>query len=433
MNRFRRATLAAMLSAPFLHKAQANGLTDVDVAIVGAGAAGLSAAKALQAAGLTSVILEARHRVGGRAFTNTAALGRPFDMGGHWLHLSHINPMIEIAKAQGLLLTQSTTDSFGAFANGTQMPRTDDLALDEALGRLERRAILPSIFGADRPMALLANMEDPAERLALAAMTISMGTEPDEISLHDIAQLGAGADMTVDIGFGALVATQAAGADIRLGARVSDIYWQEAAGVTLEGSFGRMTARAAIVTVPTAVLAAGAIRFSPVLPHELTEAIGNLPLGAFEKIGFRVEGLPSDLPEYSFVPRLLSDRMTHALHVGGDRGLATVLVVADAARELLAKGQRAMAAFGREVLTEVAGSDIRILAEVTTNWLEDDLAQGAYAHARVGHAGARATYTTPLAERLWFAGEAAPGLQGTTIGGAWESGRKAAGEIAARL
>ncbi|MDG2483143.1 MAG: NAD(P)-binding protein, partial [Alphaproteobacteria bacterium] len=59
---------------------------DVDVVIIGAGSAGLSAAKAAAASGLTFTVVEASHRIGGRAYTEEFAQGQPFDLGCHWMH-----------------------------------------------------------------------------------------------------------------------------------------------------------------------------------------------------------------------------------------------------------------------------------------------------------------------------------------------------------
>jgi len=71
-----------------------------DVVVIGAGGAGLTAASALLKSGRTVLVLEARDRVGGRAFTDTS-LGAPWDRGGSWLHASEVNPFVRYAREQG--------------------------------------------------------------------------------------------------------------------------------------------------------------------------------------------------------------------------------------------------------------------------------------------------------------------------------------------
>ena len=74
---------------------------DVDVVIVGAGAAGLSAAKEAAQKGLSFVVVEASHRIGGRAYTEELAPGQPFDLGCHWMHSASLNPFVAIADQHG--------------------------------------------------------------------------------------------------------------------------------------------------------------------------------------------------------------------------------------------------------------------------------------------------------------------------------------------
>jgi monoamine oxidase len=72
-----------------------------DLVIVGAGAAGLSAAKRARERGLDVVVFEAMDRIGGRAHTDTSVFGIPWDRGCHWLHSASVNPMRELADAYG--------------------------------------------------------------------------------------------------------------------------------------------------------------------------------------------------------------------------------------------------------------------------------------------------------------------------------------------
>lgn len=429
----RRAVLGGLLALPAVRRAIADGGVAMDVVIVGAGAAGIAAARDLAAKRLRVVVLEARGRIGGRAVTDATTLGQPFDLGAHWLHSADVNPLVEAARAMGLGLTASDPTGVRLFDRATEAPEADHDAFRRAAARLERRAFLPAMIGPDRALSELVSGKDPWELAAMAAPKIEMGAEADEISLHDYSALATGDDLVVQGGYGGLVAALGTGIDVRLNAAVTAIHWQADGGVRVEGAFGAVRARAVIVTVPTAILAAGTIRFTPELPQEVQTAFADLPMCAFEKVGFLLDRALPGLPEYAVVPRLLAEGRTHALHLSPDRRVATVIMAADTARALAAEGPTAMIAFGQEVLTQVIGSDVRVDGSLATHWLGDPLARGAYSHARIGRAGARTIYDGALADRLWFAGEAAAGPLAVTVAGAWTSGLRAAREAARRL
>lgn len=433
----RRSLFLGALAVPLAGRAGAQMLTDVDVVIVGAGAAGIAAARELSAAGMTHVVLEARDRVGGRAYT-VDDLGRPFDMGAHWLHNWQGNPLVDLARQRGLALTESGSEDFGLYASGKRLPEADHLALAQAMarmdGQMERGATRAAQPGSDRSLASLLSHPVGWERFVVKAQVIEMGTEPSEISLLDVSGLGAvGQDMVVAGGYGALVADHARGLNSRLSATVSEIRWQEAHGVTLSGAFGTLRARAAIVTVPTSVLAQNTVRFAPALPARMQQAIADLPFGVFEKVGFRLDRARPDLPEYAFATGPEGQLLTHALAMSEDHGIATIILAGDTARALVAEGTAARIATARSLLTDILGSDTAAGATVATNWLDDPLSLGAYSCARIGATEARQIYSTPLENRLWFAGEAAPGEYAVTVAGAWLSGESAARAAAAAL
>ena len=104
----RRAALAGLGVAAIGFAARAGTVTDTDVIIIGAGVAGISAARALKALGLSAVILEARDRIGGRALTETGTLGRAFDRGPYWLHNKATNPLVPLARQAGVGLLESS-------------------------------------------------------------------------------------------------------------------------------------------------------------------------------------------------------------------------------------------------------------------------------------------------------------------------------------
>jgi monoamine oxidase len=84
-------------------------MSHYDVAVIGAGAAGLAAGLTLQISGRSFIVLEARDRIGGRAWTDTATLGLPFDCGAHWLHAAAQNPFTRIADRLGFAYNSKLT------------------------------------------------------------------------------------------------------------------------------------------------------------------------------------------------------------------------------------------------------------------------------------------------------------------------------------
>jgi monoamine oxidase len=425
----RGTTIAGLAALAMARPASAQTATQVDVVIVGAGAAGIAAARALVGTGLSYVVLEARDRVGGRTWS-VDGLGQPFDMGAHWLHVAQSNPLVPLAKELELHLVSSEPDKGQMFEAGLPRSDADHDALQRAVAGMGRRGVLPSLFGPDRPLSALALNPDRWAALALAIPSLEMCEEPERISLQDYLSLGVGPDLQVAGGFGGLVKSLSQGLNIRLSAQVSEISWQEAGGVALSGPFGTLRARAVIVTLPTSLLAADTVRFFPDLPDEMRQAVADLPMGVFEKVGFQLARPRTDLPEYAFANGPVAQGLTSALHFSNDRSMVTVMLTGDAARDLVAAGTQARIDVALDLLADVAGTAEIPTAVLTTDWLCDPLARGAYTHAKVGAKGARHIYATPLEGRLWFAGEAAPGEHAVTAAGSWLSGTRAAEDIA---
>jgi monoamine oxidase len=202
-------------------------------------------------------------------------------------------------------------------------------------------------------------------------------------------------------------------------------------------------ARGCVVTVSTGVLAAGAIRFEPALPPEVEGAVAGLPQGLLSKVALRAAGPDRlDLPAFG--------RLGRRVEGEGDRPASWVLwpfgrdhaigyAGGEAAWELAREGPGAAEAYARAELARYFGAArVRrafLAGAVATRWAEDPLFRGAYSHARVGHAGARAVLRDAAVAggRLRFAGEACHERSAGTVGGAWESGVRAARAVAEAL
>lgn len=398
--------------------------TDIDIAIVGAGAAGIAAGKTIEKSGRTFVVLEARNRVGGRAHTDYSALDSPFDCGAHWLHFAHENRLAEMARRQGYQLTSSSREATRLIDAGRVTSSSTHRRFEEAIEQLEIAGSQWLKTGRDTAIADLA-AEDPNLARALVVAAIEMAEEPARLSLKDYASLGKGRDLTVKGGLGAYIATLACGLPIQLNAPVRSISWG-GSGVEISGGFGKIVAKKCIITVPTAVLASGDVHFNPHLPQPIAQALNDLPLGVMNKVGIRLLD-PIDIDaEYVLDVDDISTGRWQVMHLSEEHRIATFLIVGDHARRLSADGPQVMEAFAVERLRGLFGNKVRFDRTLSTAWDRDPYAKGAYSYARVGSAQSRSIYTQPIAEKLFFAGEASVGPQAVTVGGAYESGMKAA-------
>ncbi|MBR0660496.1 flavin monoamine oxidase family protein [Neoroseomonas oryzicola] len=412
--------------------------SDPDVLVIGAGCAGIAAARELALRGRTCVVLEAGPRVGGRAWTESDSLGAPFDHGASWLHQADENPLTPFAHALGLApIDHDRFRERRLFAQGRLAPREERHAFAAA-----EDAFWTAIDAAARDGAADRPASDAAPRGGPWDATVAhwegaqiCAAELTRMSLHDVAATALdGPNLIMRTGVGGLVARLAEGLPIRLDARVDRLRWG-ARGVSAEGAFGSITARAAIVTVSTGVLAAGGIAFDPPLPAETQAAIHALPLGLLTKIAFR-----ADHPDAPDMPPFVSLR--RAVEHDGDRPMSWIsrlfgdpLMIAFCggarAWEMAGDARRAEAEARAEAAKVFGARAAAALGPATvTRWAEDPLFRGAYSHAVPGAQAARTTLARPLDDgRLCFAGEACHPRFAATVAGAWLSGVEAARAI----
>ena len=234
------------------------------MAVIGAGAAGIAAARRLLAAGLTVTVVEARDRVGGRAVT-VAIKGHPVDLGAHWLHAGPVNPLVALGRSRGENLRRAPVDGH-LFVRGRAGRRTERAALDRAFAAADRAMALAARAAEDRPVSKALPPMGPLGRRVAAIYGLVSGRPLDEVSLHDFASMDYADNLFVAGGLGAYLARLAHGLPVRLGAEATAVDWS-GAGVGIGTTAGTVRARAAIVTAPIAVLQGGGIRFTPALPR----------------------------------------------------------------------------------------------------------------------------------------------------------------------
>lgn len=417
-------------------------MTECDVVVVGAGVAGLAAAATLRAGGKQALVLEASGRIGGRAWTAyPPLLGRAwFDVGAMWLHSAERNPLVRIAEQAGETLLRADALREERTFIGTRPASVRELAEYEAAWpRFAAKAeeLLHSDT-TDFPLSEVARhlADDPwAPSVENWQGPVISAADADAFSLRDWqANVLAGSNIVVEGGIGAFVARRlGTSLDIRLNNPVRRVRWD--GPVRVEADAGTVRAKTCIVTASTGVLAAGAIAFAPALPAHVAECIAGLPMGLALKVALRANGGDRlNLPPHCSLDRRIERSGEPAMVFQCwpyGRDYVQGWIGGRAAWELARAGEEAAVGFAigelQKMFGERAGRLFARDAALVTRWDADPWVRGAYAFARPGAAAARARLAEPLGGgRLIFAGEAChTGLAGT-LGGAWESGEKAA-------
>jgi monoamine oxidase len=288
---------------------------------------------------------------------------------------------------------------------------------------------------ADRPASDLLEPGGRWNPLLNAFSAYYNGAEFDQVSIKDYAAYDdSEVNWRVAEGYGAAIAGLAPPGVRIVGDCPVSLLRHDGPRLVLETARGAIQARAAVICVPTAVLAAGALRILPELPSKLAAAEG-LPLGLADKVFLKL-----DEPEAFAVEAMVhgaTDRAaTGSYHL---RPLGRPLIEAffggTHARALEADGPDAAAAFAIEELARLYGTGIRrrVTVLARTAWAADPWARGSYSHALPGRAGERAVLAAPVDRRLFFAGEACSPHAFSTAHGAWETGERAAREVLAAL
>lgn len=407
--------------------------SEVDIVVVGAGAAGIAAGRRLAESGVSFLLLEARERVGGRAWTVPTALGPAVDLGCEWLHSADRNPWTEIARTTGFAIDERLPDwrsrIAARFGNAAQAD------WEAARGAYEERFDAAAAREEDAAASTLLAPGGRWNGLLDAISSWANGVELDRLSILDHARYAdSGINWRVLAGYGTLIAAHAAKLPIRFGTIVEAID-HRGADIAVTTGAGTLCARAAIITVPSNVLAAETIRFAPALPDKLAAAQG-LPLGVANKLFLAIKDGAGDFPIDRHVLGH-TDRTATGGYLLRPHGwpLISGYFGGRLAAELERQGPEAMTAFALDELAGIYGAGIRdrLSFLAASAWVGDRFARGAYSSALPGHADDRAALAAPVDNRLFFAGEACSANDFSTAHGAYLTGRAAAEAALAAL
>ncbi|WP_059008374.1 flavin monoamine oxidase family protein [Streptomyces specialis] len=405
--------------------------------VVGAGAAGLGAARLLADAGRDVVVLEARDRVGGRVHTDRTWEGVPVDLGASWIHGVRGNPLTELRDRFQVPTAVTDLDSLLVHdPSGTPVPGDEQARMrahaEEIIDRFDRDGSLPAA----------ARWTDTHRRgvryFLWQHFENEFGAGPRELSHRWYSDaVFAGEQEIVPGGYDQLFRPLSAGLDIRFGQDVTHIS-HDGTGVTVHTARGtELPCSDVIVTVPLGVLRGGGLSFSPDLPPAKREALDRLAMGTLSKTWLRF-------------PRVFWDDavLTHA-YLGTEDDAwsewysfarvhdgAPVLLSLNggpAGRAIEALSDRDIAGRATAVLRRWFGDAAETpVALQNSRWTQDPYALGSYSITPPGASPEdRDTLAAPIAGRIHFAGEATHSTCHQTVHGALLSGRRAARAVMA--
>lgn len=397
----------------------------IDLAIVGGGAAGISAARAARERELTCMVLEASDQIGGRAHTIDWQ-GHALDLGATWLHSASRNPLGRLADQLGFDIDRSPVPWRNQYRNlgYAEDEQAQSWAAMEAFTERLRNDPPPSDRASDvlEPGGEWNGLLEAVNGY-LNGTSLAKTSAADFMAYWDASE---NSNWRLPKGYGTLVGELANGLHLRTGCAVREVDWS-ATRVRLTTDKGTLEAKHAIIAVPTGALASGAIAFSPSLDDRI-HAAAQLPLGHVEKLFFGLDD-PESAP-------------TNAHLVGDPRSTETgSYMLRPSGMPLIegffggdwleAMGPDDLAAKGRTELGHLLGVDFarRLTPVAQSDWRHHAFIGGSYSFAYPKQHGARAALREPVDGPIAFAGEACSEADYATVHGAWESGRAAFAQL----
>ncbi len=401
---------------------------EADVVVIGAGAAGIAAARRIMAANRKVIVVEAASQIGGRCQTDISTFDVPFDRGARWMHNPETNPMVKLARAAGLeIMTAPSGQKIRIGRRNARPGETEEFlaalvranrAIDDASrrGDIACAAVLPKDLG---------DWAGTAEFVLGANFS---GKDLKDVSVVDKARAQ---DRNTAIacrqGLGTLIAKLGEPVPLSLSTPAKRISWSKR-DVTVDTPAGKVAARAAVITVSSNVLAEGNIKFDPDIPKRTLDAAAKLSLGSYDRIALQLPGNPLGLSRDDIIIEQSNSMRTGLLFANmGASSLCTIDVAGSFGRDLSAQGERAMVAFAVEWLTKLFGSDAAAAVKKSsaTRWNAAPFALGAMSVAAPGAQPSRKILSEPIG-CMYIAGEATHETLWGTTDGAWDSGERAA-------
>ena len=398
---------------------------DAEIAIIGAGSAGLTAARELQAQGRSFVLLEASHRIGGRAYTESLDENVPFDLGAHWIHSDEVNPFVKVAQDCGAILEREEEEFILAeyFEDDQWLPKS---AGEEFGQYFEQQFAALEIAAKESDRQSVYDVIDNDSRWA-PYFYLFFGQDytcdVDMVSVRDAASyVEKGIDVAVKSGFGNLLTQYGAAVPVSLNTAVTEI---DTTGpdIRVTTSKGELRVAKVILTVSTGVLATQQIKFAPALPDWKMEAINDLPLGSCTRVGLTFkESFLNDLPD-DFTIKIGDDEPLHYRNRPCGLDCVEITTGGRLAEWMEKSGEQATIDHILSRLKHVLGNAATMTVDrkIVSAWDGDAWIKGSYSYAVPGARRQRARLAEPIDEKLYFAGEATSSDYFSTVHGAYFS------------
>lgn len=415
--------------------------------VVGAGLAGLAAAKALKALGQEVLVLEARDRLGGRIWTSQQWPGVPLDLGASWIHGVRGNPLSGLAdglRAQRLVTHYDK--AIGYNAQGRALSDAESARLEQIKKQVQRALRQAQQRGKDVSLREAVQAWGPLRDLSAQDRTLlnfvlssayeqEYAGSAESLSAHwfDSAEAFGGEDALFAQGFGVITAHLAAGLDVRLSQAVKAIEWSQAE-VRVSTDSAQFVADRVLVTLPLGVLKNGSVRFLPDLPSNKRQAVAKLGMGVLNKcyLRFKHAFWPGDVDWLEHIPAQ-HGRWTEWVSFKrvADQPVLLGFNAADFGRDIEAWSDEQTVASAMDSLRSMFGAGIpEPVGHQITRWASDPFAGGSYSYNALGsHPEMRDALAAPVEGRLFFAGEASHTQHFATAHGAYLSGLRAAQQM----
>src|SRR5215207_1734993 len=314
---------------------------EADIVVIGAGAAGIAAARRVVAANRKVVVLEAANQIGGRCITDTSTFDVPFDRGARWIHNPETNPMIKLARAAGLdIMPAPSGQKIRIGRRNARASETEDFLA--ALVKANRAIDEASRGKVDVSCASVMPKElgDWAGTAEFVLGANFAGKDLKDVSAIDkVRAQDRNSAIACRQGLGTLVAKLGEPLPLSLSTPVSRIEWSNR-DASVQTPAGRITARAAIITVSTNVLTANNIKFAPDIPKRYFDATARLSLGSYDHIALQLPGNPLGLARDDIIIEQSNSTRTALLFANiGSSSLCSIDVGGSFGRDLSAQGE----------------------------------------------------------------------------------------------
>lgn len=434
------------------------------VIVIGAGMAGLAAARMLRDSGFLVTVLEGRNRIGGRTWTDDS-LGAPCDLGASWIHHADANPLTRWCQAIGVDLVYAPVGQRRFYENGdfarlTPLIRRAWRGMVRASLRIASATLqsrMQVLLGRTRQTSvaqvaqpLIDNEHLPLFDRQLLAWMVSasegvQGAPAEEIDLRNwypsesnsINALPAG-------GYRRLVQDVASGLDVRLNTSAVAVVRHDT-GMVVQTASDAFMADAVVVAVPLSILKQGKIRFEPALEQRKQAAIAAIGFGGdavLNKLHLRFERRfwPDTLERCITLPVNPQQRGRFTNWINAEPIYRAPILLTFCTGRAAAELDRT--ASDEDVLAEALTALARLLNQPIpqpvafhfTRWLSDPWAMGSYSYSSIHSSDAdRLAYAQPVGDRLYFAGEATRVEDYGTVNAALLSGEQAACDLVRRF